>query len=199
MIGSYCWHLVACLFPRPVTTGAMAETLWQPFRSGGLMMNAVPGPLVSSFFCRLKQEIQGCRNPPSPAALWPPAYALPYLQRNRFASGSTDQGETWSGLRPTGIVSPLSPASVEPIVHMETYYWCGTTIVTSLRIDGVTAPPSPFTVAISLDGGAFWYMVKNLENNPDGWYYYAPIHEVDDGTLLVCCAGNRKNSRDSHR
>lgn len=111
----------------------------------------------------------------------------------QFASWSADQGKTWSAPRPTGIASPLSPATVELIGHH------GDLLL--VWNDHRHLPPdqrrhrTPLTVAISQDGGASWNMVKNLESNPDGWYCYTAVHEVDDGILLGCCAGNRKKSQ----
>jgi len=111
----------------------------------------------------------------------------------QFASWSSDQGKTWSVPRPTGIVSPLSPASIAPIGSN------GDLLL--VWNDHRHVPPdrrrfrTPLAIGISRDGGISWDHVKNLENNPDGWYCYTAVHAVDDWVLLGCCAGNQQHGQ----
>ncbi|HOK89098.1 MAG TPA: sialidase family protein [Candidatus Hydrogenedentes bacterium] len=112
---------------------------------------------------------------------------------SQFAAWSTDNGETWTSPRPTNIASPLSPASIEPIGP-------GGDLLMVWNDHRHLSPDqrryrTPLAIAVSRDGGASWENVKNLENNPDGWYCYTAIHEVGDHVLLGCCAGNRKKEQ----
>ena len=111
----------------------------------------------------------------------------------QFAAWSSDNGDTWSTPVPTNIASPLSPASVEPIAPegFLLMAWNDHRLLPAKQRRYRT----PLTVAVSRDGGQSWERVKNLENNPDGWYCYTAIHDIGDHVLLGCCAGNRKKNQ----
>ena len=56
---------------------------------------------------------------------------------------------------------------------------------------------TPLTMAISKDEGKTWEKIKNIHDDPDGWYCYIAIHFVDnDNALLGYCAGSQ--SRNTH-
>ena len=106
----------------------------------------------------------------------------------QYVSHSADEGETWSPVAPSGIVSPLSPASVKRIpqagdlllVWNENYepgkWHCGRR--------------TPLRVAISRDEARTWEKAKTLESDPEKWYCYTAIHFVGDNVLLAHCAGD---------
>lgn len=50
---------------------------------------------------------------------------------------------------------------------------------------------TPLTIAVSKDEGKTWEKVKNIEDDPDGWYCYTAIHFTGKYVLLGHCAGNR--------
>ena len=105
-------------------------------------------------------------------------------------SFSGDQGETWSPVQSSQIVSPLSPATIEKIP--ETGDW----ILVWNNNDGSVAETkgerTPLTVAVSDDEGKTWNKVKNIETDPDGWYCYTAIHFTDPENLLLgYCAGSQ--------
>lgn len=106
----------------------------------------------------------------------------------QYRSWSTDGGITWSPAEPTAIRSPLSPASLARIPKT------GDLLLVWNNHEGIDAARrgkrTPLTVALSRDEGETWEQVKNLEDDPDGWYCYTAIEFVDHQVLLGHCAGN---------
>ena len=105
-------------------------------------------------------------------------------------SFSPDRGETWSHIETSNIPSPISPATIEKIPA--TNDW----LLVWNNNDGsnpdIKNKRTPLTVAISKDEGKTWEHIKNIEENPDGWYCYIAIHFVDDEhVLLGYCAGSQ--------
>ena len=44
---------------------------------------------------------------------------------------------------------------------------------------------TPLTTAISRDDGRTWTHVKNIEDDPAGWFCYIALQPLDDGTALL--------------
>lgn len=104
-------------------------------------------------------------------------------------SYSKDKGVTWSPVKPSDIKSPVSPASIERIPST------GDLLLVWNNNGGddpaIKGKRTPLTVAISKDEGKTWQKIKNVEDDPDGWYCYIAIHFVGKDVLLGHCAGNR--------
>lgn len=109
---------------------------------------------------------------------------------SQYVSYSDDQGDTWSPFKPSNIISPLSPATIERIPKT------GDLLLIWNNHDRVDAKyrgkRTPFHVAISRDEGKSWERIKTLEDDPNGWYCYTALTFVDDHVLLGHCAGDRR-------
>ena len=109
-------------------------------------------------------------------------------------SYSKDAGQSWSTVEPTEIKSPISPATIERIPST------GDLLMVWNNNDGenpaIKGKRTPLTVAVSKDDGKSWQHIKNLEDNPDGWYCYIAMDFVGDNVLLSYCAGSQ--SQKSH-
>lgn len=109
---------------------------------------------------------------------------------SQYQCYSTDGGDTWSAIEPSGIVSPCSPASIERIPKT------GDLLLVWNDHRGIDAARrgkrTPFSVAISRDEGRTWEKRKTLENDPGGWYCYTAIECVGDRVVLGHCAGQQK-------
>lgn len=108
----------------------------------------------------------------------------------QYVSYSEDGGEVWSGFEPSGIVSPLSPASIERTPGT------GDLLLVWNDHSGV-APElrgrrTPLSVAVSRDDGKTWGPSRAVESDPEGWYCYTAIEFVGDDVLLGHCAGDRR-------
>ncbi len=108
----------------------------------------------------------------------------------QMRSYSSDGGVTWSPVEPTDILSPVSPATFERIPST------GDILLAWNNHDGIAeelkGKRTPFTVAVSRDDGLTWEHVRNLEDDPNGWYCYTAMEFVDDAVLLGLCAGDRR-------
>lgn len=109
---------------------------------------------------------------------------------SQFVSYSDDQGETWSQLKPSDMLSPLSPAQIKRIP--------ATGDLLLLWNDHHDVPAelrgkrTPLRSAISRDDGKTWTDVKTLEDDPHGWYCYLALDFVGDEVLMAYCAGLRQ-------
>lgn len=107
----------------------------------------------------------------------------------QLKSYSKDGGETWSPYEETNIPSPVSPATLE--VMPTTGDW----LLVWNNNDGsnpdLKGKRTPLTMAISKDEGQTWSHIKNIEEDPDGWYCYIAMHFEGEDVLLGYCAGNR--------
>lgn len=103
-------------------------------------------------------------------------------------SYSSDRGQTWSAATPSNIHSPLSPATIARIPKTRDLLlvW-NNTAGRPPQVDGRT----PLTAAISKDEGKTWQHIKNIEDNPDGWYCYIAVRFIKDDVLLSYCAGSQ--------
>lgn len=109
----------------------------------------------------------------------------------QYASYSTDQGQTWSAAQPTGIVSPVSPATIAriPATGDLLMVWNNND---NRETNPIRGRRTPLNIAVSKDEGKSWQHVKTLEADPDGWYCYTAIHFVGKKDILLSyCAGNR--------
>ena len=101
---------------------------------------------------------------------------------------STDEGDTWSALKPMGVPSPRSPASIERIPS--------TGDLLMVWNDHSKVPinerkrRTPLSVAVSRDEGQSWTPSRTLAGDPGGWYCYTALHFEGDEVLLGHCAGD---------
>ncbi|MCM4169360.1 hypothetical protein KCTC52924_00572 [Arenibacter antarcticus] len=106
-------------------------------------------------------------------------------------SFSSDRGHSWSPIQSSTIPSPLSPATIEIIPAT------GDWLMVWNNNDGsntnLIGKRTPLTVALSNNEGATWKYVKNIEDDPDGWYCYMAVHFIEGGenVLLSYCAGDK--------
>ena len=109
---------------------------------------------------------------------------------SQYISYSLDGGETWSKARPSELISPLSPASIERIG------WSDDLLCVWNDHSGIHQYPkgrrTPLSLAVSKDQGKTWSKSGIIEENPDGWYCYTAITFVKNRTLLSYCAGDKK-------
>jgi hypothetical protein len=111
---------------------------------------------------------------------------------SQYLSYSDDKGESWTPLKRSNIISPLSPASIERIPgtgHLLMLWNDHKGIDT--RLNGKR---TPLCAAISRDEGQTWENEAVLESNPHGWYCYTAIHFAADNVLLGYCAGDRREN-----
>ena len=110
----------------------------------------------------------------------------------QYLSFSEDSGDSWSPLQPGGFSSPCSPASIEriPSTGDLMLVWNNNTSTTEKERNKRT----PLSLAISKDEGKSWEKVKNVEDNPDGWYCYTAIEFADGYALLAHCSDNLQHS-----
>jgi len=109
-------------------------------------------------------------------------------------SWSNDEGVTWSPVERSTIKSPVSPASIERIPST------GDLLLVWNNNGGdnlsIKGKRTPLTVAISKDEGKTWEKIKNIEDDPDGWFCYIAIHFTGKEVLLGYCAGS--SSKGTH-
>ena len=107
-------------------------------------------------------------------------------------SYSSDRGETWSHIEQSNIPSPLSPATIERIPGTDD--WLMVWNNNDGSVEETRGKRTPLTVAVSEDEGVSWKYVKNIKDDPDGWYCYIAIHFVDNRNILLGnCAGKRSD------
>jgi sialidase-1 len=108
----------------------------------------------------------------------------------QYRSLSEDQGETWSPMEKTALLSPVSPATIERIPGRNDLLlvWNDHSDVDDSRKGRRT----PLRAAISKDDGQTWHVTKTLENLVDGWYCYIAMDFVGDHVLLGYCSGDRR-------
>jgi predicted neuraminidase len=107
----------------------------------------------------------------------------------QYKAYSKDRGETWSAAGPTNIKSPLSPATIQRIPSTQDLLMVWNN--NGGENPAIKGKRTPLTAAISKDEGQTWESVKNVEDDPDGWYCYIAMHFVDDHVLLSNCAGSQ--------
>jgi len=108
----------------------------------------------------------------------------------QYGCYSNDRGMTWSAPKPTNLVSPCSPATIERIG------WTGDLLCVWNDHSGAhrfaEGRRTPLCIAISKDDGRTWSKSRVIEGNPDGWFCYTSMTFVKDRVLLSHCAGDRQ-------
>jgi len=105
---------------------------------------------------------------------------------------SEDGCETWTDLRPSDIISPLSAASIKRIPS--------TGDLLLVWNNHANAPAeirgkrTPLTAAISRDEGKSWENIQTIWDDPHRHYCYIAIHFIGDQVLLGHCAGDRRDN-----
>lgn len=108
---------------------------------------------------------------------------------SQYVAFSKNGGKSFSELKPSNIISPVSPASIEriPSTNDLLMIWNNHKgINPQLR-----GKRTPLSIAVSKDDGKTWQHIQNIETNPNGWYCYTAIEFLKDGVLLGHCAGDR--------
>lgn len=103
-------------------------------------------------------------------------------------SYSHDKGQTWSDIESSNIASPLSPATLKtnPITNDWLLVWNNT----KGENKGYYDKRTPLTAALSKDEGVSWRNIKNIADNPYGFYCYTGIHFVDNENVLISVLTN---------
>lgn len=109
---------------------------------------------------------------------------------SQYISYSCDQGDTWSPFKPSNMISPVSPATIERIPETGDLLLVWNN---HERVDpAYRGKRTPLNVAISQDEGLSWKNHRTLEDDPNGWYCYTALEFVDGHVLLGHCAGDRR-------
>lgn len=110
----------------------------------------------------------------------------------QFISHSSDGGDAWSPAKPSpDLLGPISPASIKRIPDTGDLLVLWNNHQGMDRKHPLYTKRTPFTAAISRDDGATWQHVKNVDDNPNGWYCYTAILFADGHVLLANCAGDK--------
>lgn len=101
----------------------------------------------------------------------------------QYRSYSSDNGVSWSYAEPSGIGSPISPASIKRIPKTGDLLlvWNNNAVKGPGYFSGQR---SPLTVAVSSDEGQSWRKIKNIETDPKGMFCYTAIHFNNKNVLL---------------
>jgi hypothetical protein len=110
----------------------------------------------------------------------------------QYVAYSGDEGETWSPLHASAIISPCSPASIKrlPATGDLLLVWNDHTDIDA----ALTGLRTPLTTAISQDEGGHWRNVRKVATNPHGWYCYTAIAFAGEHLLLAHTAGYRREN-----
>ncbi|QDU12012.1 sialidase family protein [Gimesia aquarii] len=108
---------------------------------------------------------------------------------SQYVAYSSDGGKSFSELKPSNMIAPVSPASIEriPATGDLLLVWNNHERI-SPQLRGKR---TPLSIAVSKDEGKTWQHTQNIETNPNGWYCYTAIEFTKDGVLLGHCAGDR--------
>ncbi len=112
---------------------------------------------------------------------------------SQYVCYSSDRGDTWTKPTPSGLASPVSPATIERLP------WSGDLVCVwndhTGRHPFRRGKRTPLCVAISRDEGKTWEPSRAVERNQRGWYCYTSMSFLADRVLLSYCAGNEKIGR----
>lgn len=109
---------------------------------------------------------------------------------SQYIAYSRDEGESWSPLHASDIVSPRSPASIARIPKTGDLLLVWNNHAGAPEaLEGLR---TPLTAAISKDEGDHWLYVKNIADDAKRWYCYTAIAFSDDHVLLAHSAGDRR-------
>lgn len=110
----------------------------------------------------------------------------------QYMSFSEDEGDHWTPLERSPLVSPRSPASIKRIPST------GDLLAVWNNHENIDASlqgkRTPLTVAISQDEGKTWIHKQNIEDSPHGWYCYTAILFQEDHVLLAHTASDRRTT-----
>jgi len=108
----------------------------------------------------------------------------------QLLSYSQDAGTTWSELKRSSIISPVSPASIERIPKTGDLLlvWNNHANIAEMY----QGKRTPFNVAVSRDEGKTWGNIKTLYDDVNGWYCYTAVTFLRDKVLLFHCAGDSR-------
>lgn len=107
---------------------------------------------------------------------------------SQYQFRSTDDGKTWSAPEPSGLVSPLSPASIKRLP--------GSDALLAIYNDHsgqfpfVAGKRTPLVAAISSDDGRTWPERRLVEGDTRLWYHYIAIHCSRESVLLAYNLGD---------
>ncbi|MHC4623356.1 MAG: sialidase family protein [Planctomycetota bacterium] len=109
---------------------------------------------------------------------------------SQYGCYSRDGGITWSEPKPTNLLSPCSPATIERI------RWTGDLLCVWNDHSGAhpftEGKRRPLCFAISSDDGRSWSPSRVIEADPDGWFCYTSMTFTKDRVLLSYCAGDSR-------
>jgi sialidase-1 len=107
----------------------------------------------------------------------------------QYLTQSQNQGRTWDQVKPSGIASPRSPASLKriPSTNDLLLIWNDNNGSDKERASFRT----PLAAAISTDDGKSWSHHKLIEDDPDGFFCYTAIEFVGDQVVLGYMAAER--------
>ena len=111
---------------------------------------------------------------------------------SQYIAYSRDQGQSWSPLHASDIISPCSPASIARIPgtgHL-LMVWNNHADIP----DELAGKRTPLTSAISRDEGNTWINIRDIETDPFGWYCYTAIAFAGDNVLLAHTAGDTREN-----
>jgi len=112
---------------------------------------------------------------------------------SQLLSFSEDAGVTWSAMKPSNIISPVSPATIERIPKTGDLLMVWNN---HENIDPIyQGKRTPLNIALSYDEGKTWHNVKTLADDPNGWYCYTAMDFVGDFVLLGHCAGDSRGNK----
>jgi len=111
---------------------------------------------------------------------------------SQYIAYSRDQGQSWSPLHASEIISPCSPASLARIPDTGDLLmvWNNHADIP----DELAGKRTPLTSAISRDEGDTWINVKDIETDPSGWYCYTAIAFAGEHVLLAHTAGDTREN-----
>ncbi len=111
---------------------------------------------------------------------------------SQYLSESKDGGDMWTEPRPSSLVSPQSPASIERIPST------GDLLCVWNRNFEPGRPGAgrrtPLCLALSRDEGQTWEREQIIEDDPHRWYCYTAIEFTGQDVLLAYCAGDRREN-----
>ncbi len=102
----------------------------------------------------------------------------------QYQAFSSDGGLSWTAAVPSGLRSPISPASVKRVPGSKD-------LLAVTNNNGEYGPGyhkskrTPLTVFLSGDSGITWQAITDLENNPNETYAYTAIHFQGDHVLFA--------------
>ncbi len=102
----------------------------------------------------------------------------------QYQAFSSDGGISWTHAVPSGLRSPISPASVKRVPGTKD-------LLAVTNNNGEYGPGyhkakrTPLTVFLSGDNGITWQAIADIENNPDETYAYTAIHFQGDHILFA--------------